>query len=114
MNADKYKTYILGFIFYKYLSERLAKYVDEKLLISEDFAYQEIKENTKEGKEILDAIKKACLDHLGFFLKPSHLFLRLVKKGKGEIVGQDHFILEDLKKSVECHRTNILRHRQRG
>lgn len=33
MHADEYRNYILGFIFYKYLSERLASYVDEKLKV---------------------------------------------------------------------------------
>jgi type I restriction enzyme M protein len=97
MNADEYKNYILGFIFYKYLSEKLERYVDEKLLASEDFEFSEIKENTKDGKAILEEVKKGCIGHLGFFLKPTELFSYLVKKGKGEIKGQDAFILEDLK-----------------
>jgi len=97
MNADEYKNYILGFIFYKYLSEKLARYVDEKLLASEDFKFAEIKENTKEGKKYLEHIKAGCIGQLGFFLKPSELFSYLVKKGKGDIKNQDSFILEDLK-----------------
>ncbi|MFA5047852.1 MAG: type I restriction-modification system subunit M [Patescibacteria group bacterium] len=97
MNADEYKNYILGFIFYKYLSEKLEMYVNKKLLASEDFKFLEIKENTKEGKEYLDHIKTGCIGYLGFFLKPSELFSYLVKKGKGEIKNQDKFIIEDLK-----------------
>jgi type I restriction-modification system DNA methylase subunit len=31
MNADEYKNYILGFIFYKYLSEKQEIYVNEEL-----------------------------------------------------------------------------------
>ena len=42
MNADEYKNYILGFIFYKYLSE--------KLLTREGFKFDEIKEKTTDGK----------------------------------------------------------------
>ncbi len=98
MNADEYKNYILGFIFYKYLSEKLERYVNEKLLAREDFRFAEIKENTKEGKVILEEVKKGCIGHLGFFLKPTELFSYLVKKGKGEIKDQTNFILEDLKK----------------
>ena len=98
MNADEYKNYILGFIFYKYLSEKLERYVNEKLLSRESFKFAEIKENTTEGKKYLEHIKKACIEHFGFFLKPSELFSYLVKKGKGEIKGQEKFILEDLKK----------------
>ncbi|EKE24929.1 MAG: hypothetical protein ACD_5C00354G0006 [uncultured bacterium] len=97
MHADEYKNYILGFIFYKYLSEKLELYVNEKLLVSEDFTFDKIKENTKEGKIILSELKKACVGHLGFFLQPKELFSYLVKKGKGEIKNQNNFILEDLK-----------------
>lgn len=97
MNADEYKNYILGFIFYKYLSEKLQLYVDGKLLVSEDFNFAEIKEETKTGQEYLDHIKSGCISHLGFFLKPSELFSYLVEKGKGNIKNQTTFILEDLK-----------------
>lgn len=97
MNADEYKNYILGFIFYKYLSEKLESYVNKKLLAREKIIFTEIKENTKEGKEYLKHIETACINHLGFFLRPTELFSYLVKKGKGEIKGQKTFILEDLK-----------------
>jgi len=97
MNADEYKNYILGFIFYKYLSEKLERYANEKLLSREDYKFADIKENTKEGKVILDEIKKAVISHLGFFLKPSELFSYIVKNGNGEAKGEKAFILEDLK-----------------
>jgi len=97
MNADEYKNYILGFIFYKYLSEKIESYVNEKLLSNEKYTFAEIKENTKEGKIILEEVKKACIGHLGFFLKPTELFSYIVKKGKGNIKNQNSFILEDLK-----------------
>lgn len=96
MNADEYKNYILGFIFYKYLSEKLETYVN-KLLKADRIIFSEIDETTKEGKEYIVAAKKASLESLGFFLKPTDLFSYLVKKGKGEIKGQQNFILEDLK-----------------
>ena len=79
MNADEYKNYILGFIFYKYLSEKLEHYVNKKLLGSENFTFTEIKENTKDGKTYLEHIKAGCIGHLGFFLKPTELFSHIVK-----------------------------------
>ena len=97
MNADEYKNYILSFIFFKYLSEKLEKYINEKLLIQEKYKFDEIEENTAEGKKIIGAVEEACVSHLGYFLKPSELFSYLVKKGNGEIKGQDRFILENLK-----------------
>lgn len=97
MNADEYRNYILGFIFYKYLSEKLEKFINEKLLVREDFVFSEIEEDTKKGKTVLEEIKKATVSHLGFFLKPTDLFGYLVKKGNGEIKGENTFILENLK-----------------
>ncbi len=97
MNADEYKNYILGFIFYKYLSEKLARYIDEKLLASEKFSFAEVDDSTDEGQQIVEHIKKATIDHLGFFLKPTELFSYIVRKGNGEVKGQDIFILENLK-----------------
>lgn len=97
MNADEYKNYILSFIFYKYLSERLEIYVNEKLLVADNIQFSEIDESTEEGKEYLNHIETSCIDHLGFFLKPTELFSYLVKKGRGEIANQPDFILEDLK-----------------
>ncbi len=97
MNADEYKNYILGFIFYKYLSEKLEKYAD-KLLKNDNIKFVEIKENSKQGQEYLAEMKKFCISELGFYLKPTELFSYLVKKGKGEISSADsNFILEDLK-----------------
>jgi len=97
MNADEYKNYILGFIFYKYLSEKLELYVNEKLLSREKYKFADIKENIKENKTILEEIKKASIGHLGFFLKPTELFSYIVKNGNGTADGQRAFILENLK-----------------
>ena len=95
MNADEYKNYILGFIFYKYLSEIQEKYADKVL--------QDSGENRKYiennfDKEEIEELKKDSLDKLGFFLKPAELFYYLVKKSKGETKERKTFILEDLKK----------------
>lgn len=98
MHADEYKNYILGFIFYKYLSEKLENYVNETLLANEKYKFHGVDENTEEGKQVITAIKDACIGHLGFFLKPKELFGYLVKKGSGELKNEESkFILEDLK-----------------
>ena len=90
MSADEFRDYILGFIFYKYLSERMDIYADE--LLKEDcIKFDEIDENAQQGKEYLDAIHEEAIDHLGYFLKPSELFHVLAEKGKN-----GEFILEQL------------------
>lgn len=97
MNADEYKNYILGFIFYKYLSEKLEHFINEKLLVRDVMNFSEIKEDSNEGQKILEEVKKACVSYMGFYLNPKELFSYIVKKGNGEIKDQDTFILEDLK-----------------
>jgi type I restriction enzyme M protein len=90
MSADEFRDYILGFIFYKYLSERMDLYADE-LLKEDGIKFDAIDESTGEGKEYLEAIKEETIDHLGYFLKPNELFHVLAQKGEN-----GEFILEDL------------------
>jgi type I restriction enzyme M protein len=83
MNADEFRDYILGFIFYKYLSERMNLYANE-ILKEDGILYQSIKEDTKQGKAILEAIREQALIKLGYFLKPSELFSEIAKRGNAE------------------------------
>lgn len=104
MDADEFRDYILGFIFYKYLSERMLNYANQVLSESgEDFVYPDINENTKEGQESLEAIKEEAIDKLGYFLKPSELFSAIAKKGNadGKEENESNFILEDLGKILK-------------
>lgn len=66
MNADEFRDYILGFIFYKYLSERMHLYGDE-ILKEDDVTYLDIKEKTEEGQAYLQAVKEEALIKLGIF-----------------------------------------------
>lgn len=95
MNADEYKNYILGFIFYKFLSEKQELYAED-LLKSDKVDFKELNTKSKKDREYIEAVKDASLEKLGFFLEPQQLFSYIVKKGNGE-AGDDTFILEDLK-----------------
>ncbi|SEL89322.1 type I restriction-modification system subunit M [Parapedobacter koreensis] len=99
MNADEFRDYILGFIFYKYLAEKMEIYANS-ILKQDNIRFRDIKENTKEGKEYIEAIKEEALERLGYFLKPSELFSEIAKRGKSNT---NTFILEDLQKIL----TNI-------
>lgn len=93
MNADEFRDYILGFIFYKYLSERMFLYANH-ILEEDGLSYDQIDENSEDGQEILKAVEYEALDKLGYFLKPSELFHEIVKRGNGN--GKTNFILDDL------------------
>ena len=82
MNADEFRDYCLGFIFYKYLSEKQCLYADE-ILAEDDIEFLEIDEESEEGQEYLAAIREESITQLGYFLKPSELFGALAKRAMG-------------------------------
>lgn len=89
INADEYRNYILGFIFFKYLSEKQHLYANG-LLEEED-----VKEYTDVlDEETLQAIKEESLAQLGYYLAPNQLFDVIAKKG------QNDFIIEELEATL--------------
>lgn len=81
MDADEFRDYILGFIFYKYLSGKMLAYAND-LLKEDGVTYLELDENSEDGKEYLAAISEESLNKLGYFLEPSKLFSQVAKRGK--------------------------------
>ena len=80
MDADEFRRYMLGFIFYKYLSEKML-FEANKLLENEEIKdYTKIDENSPEGKEVLALIKENSVPDIGYFLRPTELFSHLAKK----------------------------------
>lgn len=105
MDADDYRNYILGFIFFKYLSEKLHIYANE-ILEADGIKYENLNENNENDKLYIEAVKKACIKKLGYFLKPSELFESIANKGNNLVDTEtnendeatQYFILEDLER----------------
>lgn len=97
MNADEFRDYILGFIFFKYLAEKMEIYANG-ILKTDGIKYKSINETTKNGAEYIDAIREEALETLGYFLKPNELFSEVAKRGNSDVEGQSNFIIEDLQK----------------
>ena len=119
INANQFQDYVLGFIFYKYLSEKMERHAD-KILVPDKIKYATIDENSTSGKEYLEHIKDDAVNSLGFFLKPSDLFKSLAAKGNSKATqgssvkiqgenqniaaepddsySEENFILEDLER----------------
>ncbi|MEQ8711430.1 MAG: type I restriction-modification system subunit M [Cyclobacteriaceae bacterium] len=93
ISADDYRDYILGFIFYKYLSEKQHLYANELLQGEEVTEYMEVKDD-----ETLEAIREESLIKLGYFLLPEELFGSIAKRGNANTEEQSDFILDDLQK----------------
>ena len=98
MDADEFRDYILGFIFYKYLSEKIENFTNE-LLKEDGITFISLDSNNPEHEEILNSLKDDCVQQLGYFLKPNELFSAMAKKGNSD---NNNFILDDL--------TQVLRH----
>ena len=98
MDADEFRDYILGFIFYKYLSEKMRLLAD-KLLSEDNIKYLDVNEDTSDGKELLDAIRDDAIDSLGYFLKPSELFSSIVKR-TDSIIEELETILNNIEQST--------------
>jgi len=91
ISADDYRDYILGFIFYKYLSEKQYIYANELLEGETETNYKEVTDT-----ETLEAIKEESLLKLGYFLQPKELFSELAKKGNADTESESNYIIEDL------------------
>lgn len=90
MDANEFKNYILGLIFYRYLSEKVEKFMIEQLE-SEDLSYEEAWKN-EEYREELEISSK---EDLGYFIAPQNLFSTLLKS-----ISNESFNIEELEKAI--------------
>lgn len=65
IEANEYKDYILGFIFYKYLSDKL-----ESFAVSQEFSKEEIQALSEDDEEVVNFFKS----NLGYFISYPNLF----------------------------------------
>jgi type I restriction enzyme M protein len=86
MSADDFRDYILGLIFYKYLSDKLSRYCDG--LLSEDgITFVQ----SSDDEALINELRKECVENLGYFIGPNQLFVSLAKRGE-----KQEFILDEL------------------
>ena len=81
MDASEFKSYILGLIFYRYLSEKVEMKVSE--LLKDDTGYDY--EKAWKDPEMHDALMTELRDILGYVIEPKYLFssmLELINKGE--------------------------------
>ena len=72
IEANEYKDYILGFIFYKFLSEKEVKYLKEN-----DWTDEYLPELTEEDTETVESVQK----NVGYFISYKNLFSTWLEKG---------------------------------
>ena len=92
MDANEFKNYILGLIFYKFLSDKIIKTINDEL--------------KEDGLNLFDAwkdeemradIKLMSTNLLGYFIDPKYLFCSFVPK-----IDKNEFSVEDLKEGIKA------------
>lgn len=79
MDASEFKNYMLGLIFYRYLSEQLVEYIDNQLK-DDDTNYQEAWDDEEMRKEIVDDLTSDS--GLGYVIEPQYLWSNMISKIK--------------------------------
>lgn len=85
MDASRFKDYILGVIFYRYLSERTERYMND-LLVDDQISYREALKDSN----LAPVVRKYSLDHLGYIIEPEYLFASLINEINGKEFSIDH------------------------
>jgi len=72
IEANEYKDYILGFIFYKFLSEK-----EERYLLGLGYTKEDMDTVTEDDTEVMEDVQK----NIGYFISYPNLFSTWLKKG---------------------------------
>ena len=103
MDASEFRNYILGLIFYRYLSEKTEQRV-VKLLEEDNITYEEAWKDS----EYQDGLKEELIAQIGYVIEPQDLYSAMVAEiEKGE---QGNFDVEVLEKAISKIEESTLGH----
>lgn len=92
IEAQQYKDYLLGFIFYKFLSAHEVNYLCKELKVTPE----QLKDPALFDKETIDF----CKNRIGYFIHPKHLYSTWLAKGA-------EFSVKDVSQAFSAFRRNI-------
>lgn len=72
-----FKQYVLGMLFYRFISENLTRYIND-IEPNKDFQYAEMSDDKAEFG------RKEIVNQKGFYILPSELFTNVVKNAKND------------------------------
>lgn len=75
-----FKQYVLGMMFYRFISENITSYIDrnEHKSGNKDFSYEKL------ADEMAENARSQVVQEKGFFIMPSELFANIVKKSESD------------------------------
>lgn len=97
MSASDFMYFTLGFIFYKYLSEKIELYANEELK-EDDLTFREAWAGTDE--DLKADLKEACVQDLGYFVEPEYLYSTIIA-----MIDRKENILPSLERSLKRSKT---------
>ena len=96
MSASDFMYFTLGFIFYKYLSEKIETYANSALE-DDEVTFKELWEMTdSDAAELQEEVKNQCLENIGYFIEPKFLFSSVI-----ETIKRKENILPMLERSLK-------------
>lgn len=93
MSASDFMYFSLGFIFYKYLSEKIELYANE-ILEEDQVTFKEVWMGDDE--EMKQDVKEECIQNLGYFIEPEYLFSTII-----DAINRKENILPSLERSLK-------------
>lgn len=100
MEASEFKNYILGLIFYRYLSENVNNRA-KKLLEEDNMSYEEAWTDA----EFREALQEELITDIGYFIEPKYLFSKLL-----ETIETGDFDIEILEEAINNITESTLGH----
>lgn len=98
IEANEYKDYILGFIFYKYLSDRLVRFAQQEGMTDADIAV--LREDDTETRDYFQK-------NLGYFIAYEHLFSTWLTAGNNFDVSQVREALSAFERLIHDHHKKL-------
>lgn len=105
MSASDFMYFTLGFIFYKYLSEKIESFSDKALADDEVTFKQLWNQSDSDAMELQEDVKKECLENIGYFVEPQYLFSSII-----EGINRKENILPNLERSLKRIEDSTLGH----
>lgn len=93
MSASDFMYFTLGFIFYKYLSEKIELFVNEELE-QDGISFFELWQG--DDAQFKYDIREDCVNELGYFIEPQYLYSTIIAK-----IAKKENILSDLERSLK-------------
>ena len=93
MSASDFMYFTLGFIFYKYLSEKIEMYINGELE-ADEMTFKEAW--TSDEQELKDEIREISMENLGYFIEPDFLYSSVI-----EAIKRKENILPMLERSLK-------------